>query len=76
RTTWKSMNEEDTLFSGSDRKSGDKKWTGTRTDLIFGSNSELRAMAEVYGTHDATPKFMRDFVKVWTKVMNLDRYEL
>ncbi len=75
-TTWKAISDDDTLFEGTDRKTGNKKWTGSRVDLIFGSNSELRAMAEVYGTHDANKKFVRDFVKAWVKVMDLDRYEV
>jgi len=75
-TTWKAINEEDTLFEGSDRKTGEKKWTGTRADLIFGSNSELRAQAEVYATDDAKEKFVKDFAKAWNKVMNLDRFDL
>ena len=75
-TTWKSISEDESLFEGSDRKSGTKKWTGSRVDLIFGSNSELRAMAEVYATSDAKKKFVRDFVKTWAKVMDLDRYEV
>jgi catalase-peroxidase len=75
-TTWKATANDDTLFEGSDRKTGNVKWTGTRADLIFGSNSELRAYAEVYGTHDAKPKFVRDFVKAWSKIMNLDRYDV
>jgi catalase-peroxidase len=75
-TTWKATANDDTLFEGSDRKKGNVKWTGTRADLIFGSNSELRAYAEVYGTYDAKQKFVRDFVKAWSKVMNLDRYDV
>jgi len=75
-TTWKSISNDDTLFEGTDRKTGTTKWTGTRADLIFGSNSELRAMAEVYATNDAKQKFVRDFVKTWAKVMDLDRFEV
>lgn len=75
-TTWKSINEEQTIFEGSDRNTGQKKWTGTRADLIFGSNSELRAIAEVYASHDAGEKFVKDFIKVWSKVMHLDRFDL
>lgn len=75
-TTWKSISDDDSLFEGTDRKTGAKKWTGTRVDLIFGSNSELRALAEVYATSDAKEKFAKDFVKAWTKVMNLDRFDL
>ncbi|TLP80726.1 catalase/peroxidase HPI [Maribacter sp. ACAM166] len=75
-TTWKATSDDDTVFEGRNRKTGNVKWTGTRADLIFGSNSELRALAEVYGTEDAKRKFVRDFVKTWTKVMNLDRYDV
>ena len=64
------------MFEGSDRKTGEIKWTGTRVDLIFGSNSELRAMAEVYGCKDSQEKFVKDFVATWNKVMNLDRFDL
>jgi catalase-peroxidase len=63
-------------FDGRDRKTGALKWTGTRVDLIFGSNSELRALAEVYGSKDAQKKFVKDFVAAWNKVMNLDRFDL
>ena len=75
-TEWKSVTEDQTIFEGKDRKSGELKWTGTRADLVFGSNSELRAVAEVYGTHDSQNKFVSDFVKAWDKVMNLDRFDL
>jgi catalase-peroxidase len=75
-TTWKASAESPNVFEGRDRKTGDIKWTGTRVDLIFGSNSELRAIAEVYGCEDAQEKFVSDFVKAWNKVMNLDRFEL
>jgi len=75
-TTWSSTNDEQTVFEGKDRKTGKVKWTGTRNDLIFGSNSELRALAEVYATDDAKEKFVHDFVAAWDKVMNLDRYDL
>ena len=64
------------VFEGRDRKTGALKWTGTRVDLVFGSNSQLRALAEVYGCSDAQAKFVQDFVGAWTKVMNLDRYDL
>ena len=74
--TWKAMNEEKRLFAGRDRKTGEVKWTGTRTDLIHGSNSELRALAEVYAAEDALEKFVRDFAAAWAKVMNLDRFDL
>lgn len=73
-TTWKATNEHQDLFEGSDRKTGSAKWTATRVDLIFGSNSELRAIAEVYGCSDAKEKFVKDFVAAWDKVMNLDRF--
>ena len=63
-------------FEGSDRASGKAKWTGTRVDLVFGSDSRLRALAEVYGSADAQPKFVADFVAAWVKVMNLDRFDL
>jgi catalase-peroxidase len=75
-TTWKATAENAEIFEGSDRKTGKVKWTGTRVDLIFGSNSELRAIAEVYACADAQEKFVRDFVAAWAKVMNLDRYDL
>jgi catalase-peroxidase len=74
-TTWKATSEEQKLFEGCDRISGTQKWTGTRTDLIFGSNSELRALAEVYGSSDSEEKFIKDFVAAWDKVMNLDRFD-
>ncbi|MFV0267218.1 MAG: catalase/peroxidase HPI [Draconibacterium sp.] len=75
-TVWKPVSEDGDLFEGRDRKSGELKWTGTRVDLIFGSNSELRALAEVYGSADAKEKFVKDFVAAWSKVMNLDRFDL
>ena len=75
-TTWKPSSADKDLFEGSDRKTGNPKWTGTRVDLIFGSNSELRALAEVYATADAQKKFVQDFVAAWSKVMNLDRFDL
>jgi catalase-peroxidase len=75
-TTWKANSESEELFEGHDRASGELKWTGTRVDLIFGSNSELRALAEVYGSNDAQEKFVKDFVAAWAKVMNLDRFDL
>jgi catalase-peroxidase len=75
-TSWTPASENTELFEGRDRKTGDLKWTGTRVDLIFGSNSELRALAEVYGSFDAQEKFVKDFVAVWDKVMNLDRFDL
>jgi catalase-peroxidase len=74
---WKAVDgKDDNLFEGRDRKSGQVKWTGTRADLIFGSHSQLRALAEVYGANDAKEKFVKDFVAAWTKVMNLDRFDL
>jgi catalase-peroxidase len=75
-TTWKAASEADDLFVGSDRKAGGLKWIGTRVDLIFGSNSELRAIAEVYGCADSQDKFVKDFIAAWNKVMNLDRFDL
>ena len=74
--TWKATSEDDTLFEGSDRKTGVIKYIGTRADLIFGSNTELRAIAEVYGADDGKDKFVTDFVAAWTKVMNLDRFDV
>jgi len=74
--TWKATSEDDTLFEGSDRKTGVIKYRGTRADLIFGSNTELRAIAEVYGADDGKDKFVTDFVAAWTKVMNLDRFDV
>jgi catalase-peroxidase len=75
-TKWAPMPGSDTLFEGRDRDTDDVKWTATRCDLIFGSNSQLRAISEVYAADDATEKFVRDFVKAWDKVMNLDRFDL
>ncbi|AKC19773.1 catalase/peroxidase HPI [Flavobacterium psychrophilum] len=75
-TTWKASSESQDIFEGRNRKTGELKWTGTRVDLIFGSNSELRALAEVYGCTDSQEKFVKDFVKAWDKVMNLDRFDL
>ncbi|MFF6815024.1 catalase/peroxidase HPI [Streptomyces sp. NPDC012403] len=75
-TTWKSTSEDQTVFEGRDAATGEVKWTGTRADLVFGSNSELRALAEVYASDDAREKFVKDFVKAWDKVMNLDRFDL
>jgi len=75
-TTWSATNDKQTVFEGKDRKTGMIKWTGSRADLIFGSNTELRAMAEVYASSDAKEKFVTDFVAAWTKVMNLDRFDL
>ena len=75
-TTWKACSEADDLFEGRDRATGELKWTGTRIDLIFGSDSQLRAVAEVYGCEDAQKMFLHDFVAAWDKVMNLDRFDL
>jgi len=75
-TVWKATSEDGDVFEGCDRKTGEPKWTGTRIDLIFGSNSQLRALAEVYGCEDSQEKFLHDFVAVWNKVMNLDRFDL
>jgi len=75
-TAWKPTSENEDVFEGRDRLSGELKWTGTRVDLIFGSNSQLRALAEVYGCEDSQEKFMNDFVGAWSKVMNLDRFDL
>ena len=74
--TWSAMDDSEYEFEGKDRASGAKKWTGTRVDLIFGSNSQLRALAEVYACEDGQEKFLADFVKAWDKVMNLDRYDV
>src|SRR5690606_25803420 len=75
-TLWKPVDETSELFEGRDRRTGEVKWTATRNDLIFGSHSVLRALAEVYASSDAREKFVRDFVAAWTKVMNLDRFDL
>jgi catalase-peroxidase len=75
-TEWKPASEDGELFEGHDRATGERKWTATRVDLIFGSNSQLRALAEVYGCEDSQEKFLHDFVNVWDKVMNLDRFDL
>ena len=75
-TSWKASSESGQIFEGRDRKTGELKWTGTRSDLIFGSNAELRGIAEVYGSADSIEKFVRDFVVAWNKVMNLDRFDL
>ena len=76
RTTWKAVAGADDLFEGRDRATGELKWTGSRVDLIFGSHSQLRALAEVYGCEDSPEKFLHDFVAAWNKVMNLDRFDL
>jgi catalase-peroxidase len=75
-TEWKAISKDADVFEGRDRATGKVKWTGTRVDLIFGSNSQLRALAEVYGCEDSMEKFVHDFVAVWNKVMNLDRFDL
>ena len=75
-TEWKAVSKDEDVFEGRDRKTGELKWTGTRVDLLFGSNSQLRALAEVYGTSDSQAKFINDFVAAWNKVMNLDRFDL
>ena len=76
RTAWKAASADGDVFEGRDRATGELKWTGTRVDLVFGSNSQLRALAEVYGCEDSPEKFLQDFVAVWNKVMNLDRFDL
>ena len=73
-TTWKSISEAGDIFEGTDRATGKVKWTATRADLIFGSNSELRAISEVYACADSKEKFVNDFTAAWNKVMNLDRF--
>jgi catalase-peroxidase len=75
-TEWKPKSDKADVFEGRDRKTGQVRWTGTRVDLVFGSNSELRALAEVYASADAPAKFVRDFVAAWCKVMDLDRYDV
>jgi catalase-peroxidase len=75
-TTWKATSEDKDIFEGRDRATGELKWTGTRVDLIFGSNSQLRAIAEVYGCEDSQEKFLHDFIAAWNKVMNLDRFDV
>ena len=76
RTTWQKSAIDDGMLEGRDRTSGNLKWTATVVDLVFGSNSQLRALAEVYASSDAQPAFVEDFVAAWTKVMNLDRFDL
>ena len=75
-TMWQATAADDNVFEGRDRTTGEHKWTGTRVDLIFGSNSQLRALAEVYACEDSHEKFVHDFVAAWNKVMNLDRFDL
>jgi catalase-peroxidase len=76
RINWKPLSDAEEAFEGTDRATGERKWTGTRVDLIFGSHSQLRALAEAYGSADAQEKFVHDFVAAWNKVMNLDRFDL
>jgi len=76
RTVWQASDDKGELFDGRDRRSGEVKFTATRADLVFGSNSVLRALAEVYASADGKEKFVTDFVAAWTKVMNLDRFDL
>jgi catalase-peroxidase len=75
-TEWQPTSDANDVFEGRDRKTGAVRWTGTRVDLVFGSNSELRAVAEVYGSSDAQAKFVQDFVVAWSKVMDLDRFDV
>ena len=75
-TEWKASSLSEGVYEGTDRATGDVKWTGTAVDLVFGSNSQLRAIAEVYASDDAKQLFVRDFVSAWDKVMNLDRFEI
>ena len=75
-TEWKATTSDEEVFDGRDRATGKTKWTATRVDLIFGSNSQLRALAEVYGCADSSKKLVDDFVAAWVKVMNLDRFDL
>jgi catalase-peroxidase len=75
-TVWEPSATDDGTYEGRDRLTGELKWTGSRVDLIFGANSQLRALAEVYGADDALAKFVADFVSAWDKVMNLDRFDL
>jgi len=75
-TSWEATDDSENEFQGRDLKTGEIKWTGSRVDLIFGSNSELRAISEVYGSSDGEEKFVKDFVSAWSKVMNLDRYDI
>jgi catalase-peroxidase len=75
-TEWKPTSDAKDVFEGRDRKTGELKWTGTRVDLVFGSNAQLRALAEVYGSRDARDRVVQDFVAAWNKVMNLDRFDV
>jgi catalase-peroxidase len=76
KTTWQPSASSEGLFEGRDRATNEVKWTGSRVDLVFGSNSQLRAVAEVYACEDSKEAFVKDFVAAWSKVMNLDRYDL
>ena len=76
RTEWQATSEDEDVYEGRDRETGEPKWVGTRVDLILGSNSQLRALAEVYGSEDSQEKFVQDFVAAWNNVMNLDRFDL
>ena len=76
KTVWRPTSDKGDIFEGRDRKTGEVKWSGTRVDLVFGSNSQLRAIAEVYAQGDSKEKFVKDFVSAWSKVMNLDRFDL
>ncbi|MNW05552.1 Catalase-peroxidase [compost metagenome] len=73
---WKALSDTQETFEARDRKTGQVKWTGTRVDLVFGSNAQLRALAEVYASADAQEQFVKDFIAAWVKVMNLDRFDL
>jgi catalase-peroxidase len=75
-TAWKAVSDANDVFEGRDRKTGEPKWTATRADLVFGSNAQLRALAEVYGSGDAQQRFVHDFAAAWNKVMNADRFDL
>ena len=75
-TAWKATSEDEEIYLGSDRTTGQPKWMATRADLVFGSNAELRAIAEIYASADGKDKFIKDFIQAWTKVMNLDRFDI
>jgi catalase-peroxidase len=75
-TEWKTVSNSKDVFEGRDRATGELKWTGTRVDPVFGSNAQMRALSEVYGSADASEKFVHDFIAAWNKVMNLDRFDL
>ena len=75
-TAWEATSDSEDVFEGRDRKTGELRWTGTRVDLVFGSNAELRALAEVYGGDDAGEKLVQDFAAAWAKVMDLDRFDV